>query len=304
MPAELRELVWVDRDGNREPVGIRPGGFFNPRISPDGGRIAVSDQFERTVLIYDLRRGTAQSLQGDGLNVGAWSPDGDRIVFGRAVEAGSRNLFWQVVDGSQPPQPLTRPRGSQFAGAWVPDSTELLFVQERPGTNDDILVLDTDRPEETPRPILMESYNEDYPALSPNGRWLAYASDETGQYEVYVVSYPGLADKTPISDSGGIMPTWSAAGDELFYFKGVQNVNPSSIMGVAVQSSPAFQPSAPIELFRGAYQWLNHIRSYDVARDGRFLITEESPRDGTRGSQPLRIILNFFEELKERVPVP
>ncbi len=304
---QTTQLVWVDRDGrNREPVGLPPGRFFSPRISPDGGSIAVSDGIEATVLIYDLLRDTPQSLQGDGHNVGAWSPDGDRIAFGRAVEAGSRNLFWQPVDGSQPPQPLTKPGGNiQFAGAWVPDGSELLFVERSPGTGgENILILDTERPEEEPRPILQEPHNEWDPALSPDGRWLAYASDETGQYEVYVVSYPDLADKRTISDSGGRMPAWSVAGDELFYWEQLGNNGPGAMKGVAIQTSPSFQPGAPSELFRGTYQTGNFIRSYDVARDGRFLMNPVNPTDGTRGTVPLRIVLNFFEELKERVPVP
>ena len=304
---QTTRLVWVDRDGrNGEPVGLPPQGLiFNPRISPDGGSIAVSDVIERTVLIYDLLRETPQSLQGDGHNVGAWSPDGDRIAFGRAVEAGARNLFWQPVDGSQPPQPLTTPGGNpQFAGAWVPDGSELLFVERRPSTGSDILILDTERPEEEPRPILQEPHNEWYPALSPDGRWLAYASDETGQYEVYVVSYPGLEDKKTISDSGGIMPVWSVAGDELFYWERLGSDGLGAMNRVAIQTSPSFQPGAPSELFRGTYRVSDFIRSYDVARDGRFLMIPVNPRDGSRGTMPLRIVLNFLEELKERVPVP
>jgi serine/threonine-protein kinase len=301
LPAVRRELVWTNRRGQREPVGVPQGIFFNPRISPDGSRIAVSDQdIEDAVYVFDLARRTQRRLQGDGVNVGAWSPDGRRIVFGRRVETARRNLFWQPVDGSVPPQRLTTSANVQFTGGWVPNSSELLIVELRPDTGADVLRLDVARPDAPAQPVLAETFDEAYPALSPDGRWLAYASTETGQFEVYVVAYPGLEAKETISSGGGSMPAWSADGMELFYVAALGDED--VMMAVSVTTSPGLQLGAPRELFRGRYRRSGNLRSYDVAPDGRFLMIEELPWKDTRGTQPLRVALNWFEELKWRVP--
>jgi serine/threonine-protein kinase len=202
LQTDSRALVWVDRRGRTEPLNVPRGEYWNPRVSPDGQRVAVSDQAQNAVFVFDLRRNIVQRLQGAGLNVGTWSPDSREIVFGW-IETGPRNLFRQLADGSQPPQRLTRSPNMQFAGPWSPDGAELLVMEQRADSGADILVLKPDQPDELLRPLLTDAFDEEQPALSPDGRWLAYTSNESGRNEVYMRAYPDLQEKQQISNDGG-----------------------------------------------------------------------------------------------------
>ena len=211
-----RSLVWVDRNGDAEPLPFDKGRYWFPRLSPDGERIAIGEP--EGISILDLRRAIQQRLPGTDLDahVGVWSPDGARIVF---ADPGSRteSLFWQLADGSEPPQPLTTSENVHFAGPWNPGASEILFYEggrESSGaTRWDILALPMPPSEGRPRPILADaSASEAYAALSPDGRWLAYASNESGHFEVYLRSYPSLDGKQQISKGGGVMPVWSRTG--------------------------------------------------------------------------------------------
>jgi serine/threonine-protein kinase len=280
------------------------GEYWNPRVSPDGQRIAVSDQAQNAIFVFDLRRNIAQRLQGAGLNVGTWSPDSREIVFGW-IETGPRNLFRQLADGSQPPQRLTRSPNMQFAGPWSPDGAELLVLERRADSGADIFVLKPDQPDERLRPLLTDGFNEEFPALSPDGRWLAYTSDESGRREVYMRAYPDLQEKQQISNDGGYMPTWSPSGEELFYLRPrLIEDEENLMMAVAITADPSFRAGTPTLLFRGRYQAGSWLRTYDLAPDGRFLMIEPGTLDQEPSVQSLSIVLNWFEELKERVPVP
>jgi WD40 repeat protein len=116
LPSDLRTLVWIDRRGNIEPTGMPKGEYWSPRISPDGQRVAVSDQSDNRISLFDLRRRIAQRLPGSGMNVGTWNPEGNRIVFGW-VENGARNLFWEPADGSRPAERITTGGSSSMFAA-------------------------------------------------------------------------------------------------------------------------------------------------------------------------------------------
>jgi dipeptidyl aminopeptidase/acylaminoacyl peptidase len=216
-PDALRSLVWVDRSGQVEPIAAPPRAYAGPRLSPDGQRIAVSTLgTDSNVWIYDLTRGTLTRLTTEGGGGGnAWTPDGQRVAFATAA-TGHENLFWKPVDGSGPSERLTSSEFMQLPAAWSPDGHELVFVQlfgGGDGTRMDTWVLSMG--DRRARPLMLTPSHR--PARSPDGRWLAYASEESGRYDVYVQPYPGPGPRTQISTEGGSQPAWSADGRELFY---------------------------------------------------------------------------------------
>ncbi len=249
---------------------------------------------EGRILILDLARGVTQRLPGAGQNVGGWSPDGSRVVF-NVIGDTARNLFWQLADGSEPPERLTESPQQQFGGPVLPDGSALIFVS---GAN--LLRLDLEQPGHEPTSLLAEAFEERYPAPSPDGRWLAYASNESGDWEVYVRAYPRLDGKQQISRDGGSMPAWSPDGRELFYMTPKAVDREYAIMAVNVSLTPSFRASTPRELFRGRFLYADQLRTYDVHPDGRFLMIEDDEERPTHGS--LRIVLNWFDELERLVP--
>ncbi len=298
-----RSLVWVDRNGESERLPFEAGRFWSSRLSPDGGRIAIAEP--EGVSILDLRRVIQQRLPESDLDahVGAWSPDGARIVF---ADPGSRavSLFWQLADGSESPQPLTTSQHVQFAGPWNPSSSEILFFErERGRATWDTFALSMPPSEGNPRPVLTEaSSNEFHASFSPDGRWIAYASDESGRFEVYLRSYPSLEGKQQISRSGGVMPIWSRTGDELFYLVPRPNQQGQEVMmAVELSSSDGLRAGTPRELFRGQFGMSVAVASYDVAPDGRFLMISPG-KTSAPAHTAVRLVLNWFEELETLAP--
>jgi serine/threonine-protein kinase len=295
LETEVRTLVWVDQQGDVERLPFEGGLFWYPRLSPDGLRVATNDRDR--ILILDLFRGVGQRLPGSGTNVGGWSPDGHRVVFNSDEDAGgARGLFMQRADGSTSAERLTRSDGTKhFPGSWLPDGSALLFV-----AGGDIFELDGQRLDEEPTTLLAQPFREMSPDPSPDGRWLAYASDESGRFEVYVRAYPSLEGKKQISRDGGTMPAWSKDGRELYYMTSGSADLEYAMMAVSVSAESSFQPSTPRELFRGRFLHTNQIRTYDVAADGRFLMIERGEDRPTHTS--LKIVLNWLEELERLVP--
>ena len=295
LETEVRTLVWVDRQGDVERLPFERGLFWYPRLSPDGLRVATNDRDR--ILILDLIRGVTQRLPGSGSNVGGWSPDGHRVVFNADDDAGGApNLFMQPADGSTPAERLTRDdKTKHFGGSWLPDGSALLFAG-----GGDIFELDGQRLDEEPTTLLGEPFREWSPDPSPDGRWLAYASDESGRFEVYVRAYPSLEGKQQVSQDGGTMPAWSKDGRELYYTKSDSADLEYAMMAVSVSAESSFQASTPRELFRGRFLHTRQLRTYDVASDGRFLMIERGEDRPTHTS--VRIVLNWLEELERLVP--
>ena len=182
-----------------------------------------------------------------------------------------------------------------FPGSWTPGGEDLVFVEFDPETRGDIWVLSEDG---EAKPWIATEFQEGYPQLSPDGRWLAYISNESGRYEVYVQPYPGSGEKITVSSDGGFEPTWSPDGRELFYRKG------KHMMAVSIQTTPGFRSSRPIELFEDPYLSGTAIAAiattYDVAPDGEHFLMIEGGEE--EGANKLYLILNWFEELKRLAP--
>ena len=223
-----RTLVWVDREGREEPLALDPGGYERPRVSPDGTRVAVdvSGPEGRDVWTSDVARGTRSILTPDPAadERPLWTLDGERVVF-QSDREGLSGLFWKAADGRGAVEPLLTVEDAPQVVTpydWSPDGNELIFHHLAPNTGFDIGVLSMEG-ERPWQPLLNSAATETHPALSPDGRWLAYTSDETGQNEVYVERFPDLGNKEQISTGGGRAPVWSPDGSELFYSNLVLN---------------------------------------------------------------------------------
>ncbi len=299
IPGRDRTLNWVSRNGLVEPLAAPPRAYSDPRLSPDGRRVAVTiTQNTDNIWVYDIPTETLTQLTFEGSNsMPVWTPDGARLTFSSS-KAGPLNLFWKPADGSGSDERLAASEQPQAAQSWSADGRMLLYVEYSTTTGRDVWVLSR-ASEIKSRPVLQSPSNEDGPALSPDGRWLAYVSDESGHNEVYVRPFPNLAGSSAgwqVSTDGGTEPLWSHDGSEIFYRIG------NKMMAAKVRALPSFKSSAPQMVFEGVYDKGTASRpAYDVTADGmRFLVVKADESESAPAE--LEIVLGWFKELKDRVP--
>jgi len=290
-----RSLVWVHRNGTEQPLAAPPHFYVHPRISPDGRRVAVSIAEQGgNVWIYDLARGTLTrvTFEGSGNNFPAWTPDGKRLVF-RSSRGGPGNLFWQLADGSGEPERLTTSNYNHQPSSFSPEGQLLAFVELTPTVGPRAWVLRlSDRKAE---PFLRTRFSESGPQFSPDGHFLSYASEESGRSEVYVQPFPGPGSKWQISTEGGTEPLWNPNGQELFYRQG------NKMMVVDVVTQPAFSVGKPKMLFEGPYlPTPSPLPNYSVSPDGQRFLMLKSVEE--RQATQINVVLNWFEDLKKKVP--
>jgi eukaryotic-like serine/threonine-protein kinase len=289
-----RKLVWVSRNGSEEELSVPPRVFQQPRLSPDGRRIALEiDDQSNQVWVYDFERQTLTRLtfEGSDNELPIWTPDGRRVVF-YSNQKGPLNLFWQMADGSGGLERLTTSDGSAHAAmSWSPDGRTLAFTNAGPNIRDIWTLNISDR---KTQPFLTTPFVEGGAQFSPDGRWLAYVSNESGRGEVYVQPYPGPGGKWQISTDGGLEPMWNRNGRELFYRSG------DRMMAVAVSTQNGFAPGRPQLLFERHYASTILPQTgvfYDVSPDGqRFLMVKEPEQAST----PISIVLNWPALLGQR----
>ena len=297
---ERRRVVSVNRRGQADPLDFPLSTYWTPRVSPDGRYIAVADAVAGNVIVLDRRRNVVQRLPGNGLSVGAWTPDGDRVFTSWSEGTRPPNLFWQYADGSALPERIATAQDLQFAGSATPTG-ELIYVERREQTGADILVIDPFEPDSGITPVIAGPSADAYPALSPDGRWLAYASNESGVFEVFVVAYPEPDRKYQVSSGGGLMPVWSSNGEELFYVRR-RTGQDASVMEVLVSGDSEFEAQSPHELFSFPLQFSGFTRSYDVTPDGHFVMVERDLSPRSLADTSPRIILDWLSELERLVP--
>jgi Tol biopolymer transport system component len=300
-----RSLAWVDRDGSSEPLSAPPHSFSGPRLSTDGQRVAVTTLGPPQVWSVDIARGTLSPVTVDGQSDhGVFAPDGKRIIFRSRAAGTEGNLFWKAADGSGAVERLTDGGRSQTPSSWSPDGTTLAFVEEGESKGFfqfDIWLLSIG--DRKTRALIHTTANEMTPEFSPDGRWLAYVSNESGRHEVYVQPYPGPGERHLISTNGGWQPAWSGSGQELFY---VQFGDPmQTLMSVRIATGAAFRAGTPQALFESADLNTAWGRSYDVASDGRrFLLTLNKEAPTNLAPAQMIFVQHWFEELKRLVPTP
>jgi eukaryotic-like serine/threonine-protein kinase len=306
-PTQPGELVWVDRAGNIEPVGVPHGPFGAPRLSPDGRRIvmmsgaAASDG--NRVWVYDIERRTHTALTARDERVawGLWSPDGSRVVFARLGE-GKGTLYARSADGTGGAEPIVEARPAfQTPSSWAKTGT-LAFVENAEGTGTDIRVLEVGAGDRKGSVVVQTPAEEAHPAFSPEGNWLAYVSAVSGRSEVYVQAYPGPGPRILISTGGGTAPAWRGDGRELYYHF-VQD-GALRLMAVPITvSGSALTAGAPRQLFEAkGLSTTGPARGYDVTADGqRFLFVREVSVPPP-APPPMVLVDNWFQELKRLAP--
>ncbi len=294
--ANERKLVWVTRTGAEQPVPAPARAYLFPRVSPDGRRVAAGiAEHETQLWLYDLSRETLTRFTFEGVNLNAsWTPDGKRVAFQSSKE-GPPNIYWQRADGSGGLERLTTSEYAHVPMSWSPDGQLLAFIEVNPSTQRDIWVLRMS--DHKAQPFLKTRFDESVPCFSPDGRWLAYISNESGRYEIYVQPYPGPGGKWQISTEGGTEPTWNHNGRELFYRNG------DKMMAVDIVTQPSFAAGKPRTLFAGQYE-LSPATSpnYDVSPDGQRFLMLKSAEPSEAAPTQINVVLNWFEELKRRVP--
>ena len=299
----LGVLVWVDRVGRREAIDAPVGNYRTPRVSPDGTRIVMTYGVgdEEGISVYDLARGTLTRMPDDsdvtyiGDPTPIWSPDGLQIAYFARGETGGVGIFVRRADGIGVAERLST--GLHRAVSWSPDGARLTSTYPGgAGETRDVGVVGMTEGA-TGQPLLASpTANEGSPFVSPDGEWIAYVTDETGEHEVFVRPFPNVEDgRTRLSTDGGFDPVWAPDGSALYYRRG------DTILEVEVRSgAPPSSWGVPTELFSGSYQaappWPRH---YDIDSDGeRFVMIEER-----EASRPRVIIVqNWLAELERLVP--
>ena len=290
-------FVWVYRDGREEPVAVDPATYQEFTLSPDGTRVAVRIvDAQPAVWIYDLVRDTSTRLTFEsdaaGANFPTWAPDGTRVFFGSPIS-------WKRADGIGDAEGVDD-SAQRYPQAFSPDGTTLVFEDRAAvgGGGVGVLTLEGNR---TSTLLIDGEFAEASAALLPDGRWLAYSSNETGQREVYVQPFPDVdGGRWQISTDGGRWPVWNPAGDELFYR------GPTGVMALAFATEPTFTPGALTQLFERTLTLFGVVnRRMAVSPDGqRFLLLATATENADSEAAPSQLILvqNWFEELRRLVP--
>jgi len=302
-PNAPHTLVWVDRQGRETPILAPPRAYAYPRLSPDGTRIAVSafDQ-ELDLWLWDLARATLTRLTFDpGLDyIAVWTPDGRRLLFS-SDRAGAQNLYVQAADGTGSATRLTESPNQQVPSGIAADGTHLVFNEVTSTRLRDLRLL-TLTPTPRIEPLLETPFEERGGIVSPDGHWLAYESNSSGQFEVYVRPFPNVgAGQWQVSNAGGVQALWARSGRELFYL-----APDGALLTVPVDPrGTTWSAGTATKLFAGRYfTGADSSRQYDVSPDGqRFLMIKEAGATNQTATPPQVIVVQHWtEELKRLVP--
>lgn len=290
-----RSLIWVDRSGTRGPtVGTTTAFYTNPRLSPDGTRVAVVTGGD--IWIADLVRGTSTRFTFDPANddVPVWSSDGTRIAFVSTRDGVVSNIYVKNANGTGVDELVLKTANDKRLNDWSADGRFLLYTETEPKTAGDLWALPLDA-ERTPQRLVATPFEEADGSFSPDGRWFAYRSNESGQPQIFVQSFPtGLGKWQVSTTSSGAFPRWRADGREIFYDAS------GRMMAVDVtEATPgtAFRAGSTRDLFGGLMNLPPH--NYDVAPDGNRFLTLTAG-DGSTDVPPLTVILNWQSALSAR----
>jgi len=295
-------IVWVDRDGRSSKLLEEEGTYANPRLSPDGTKLALTVLRDGNwdIWVYDLERQVSTRLTFDESSDSeqVWSPDGRSLIYSSAHE-GSDSLYQKAADGSGEAVQVGKFRSPMWASSWSADGRYVLFTTTSP--NYDVGLLEVGKPE--PSLLLNGPFGELDAAISPDGQWVAYTSDESGRSEIYIRSFEPGGGRWQVSDAGGGYPRWSGTGRELFYR------TDEGIMVASIESAGgSLRTGRPRQLFTGPFRGGtggttvggSTFADYEVSRDGqRFVMfpiaaTAEESRSGL-----VTFVNPWFEDLKD-----
>lgn len=291
------DLVWFDRAGKRLGTLGPAGAFNNPSLSPDEKRLAVSmidplGRLTSDIWLIDLESGSRTRLTFDpgAESSPTWKPDGSVIVFHTSRD-GPLNIYQKAANGAGTEDPLLRSDNSKNPTDWSADGKFILYQEQNPRTGSDLWVLPLSE-EQKPFPFLQTNSTEVQARFSPNGKWIAYTSNESGTYQIYVRSFPS-GGQWQISDNGGGDPKWRRDGKELFYIS-----SDRKLMAVEVKGEGAtFESSVPKTLFEMRIRGLPGPRNYyDVSHDGKRFLVASTPEEAA--TQPMTVVLNWQSDLK------
>jgi Tol biopolymer transport system component len=285
-------LEWVTRDGKITPLPLQPQPFNTPRISPDGSKLAVDlgdPNGNNDIAIYDFKKETFNRLTfSNEVNTPLWSRDGKRIYYSVSVPAG---VAVQPADGSSQGARIMKSPMPQYPVSLTPNGTQMV-LSGFGGSG--IMIADLGKGTEPTALIASHPYSYGG-VISPNGKYIAYGSNETGSLEIFVRSFPDLKGKWQVSVGGGGNPLWSPDGKELFY---VTTVN--KMMAVSISTSQVFSAGSPRELFDISQMWLpnNPVTNFDITPDGKRFIMLQSVKGSARTTS-FNYVQNWVKELEK-----
>jgi len=293
-PSFLYSLVRVDRKGVETEIGAPKAGYGGPRVSPDGQRLVTGRGRDNSrisdIWVVDLSNGSSTRVTNnpEGAGYPIWSPDGKRILVGDLSIAS---------DGSGATEKLNLP-GVMFPSSWVGDQIAYLQLQTVPSRQMQVWTKSTSGQSEAKRFSESQASLRD-PSLSPDGHWMVYTSNESGDSAVYVQAFPS-GEKHKVSSDRATNPVWARNGRELFYLA-FDQTSKVTVMAVDFTPGGAFKAGAPHALFSGEYAVTTPLRNYDVTPDGHFIMTRVLPPPDQRVTK-MNVVLNWFDELKNRAP--
>jgi len=308
--SDAAPILWMDQKGQTTPLRTTATNWSNPQFSPDGRRLAMDILDKQVdVWVYEWARDTLTRLTFDSALDGKpiWTPDGRRIAFSSQRDGKVENLYWQPADGTGDVQRLTVSTNRQMAASWHPSGKFLAYTETNPKTLDDLMILPMEGDEASgwkpgkPTVFLNSPFRDQEPMFSPDGRWLAYHSNESGRNEVYVRPFPGPGGKWQVSTLGGNAAIWSRTRPELFYSSPDRRI----MVATYTTEGGSFQVAKPTVWSDTQYDSRPRQRSFALHPDGeRFAIASFQDLLGIAKRDKVVFIFNFFDELRRLAPAP
>ncbi|MDQ5871124.1 MAG: hypothetical protein M3547_02840, partial [Acidobacteriota bacterium] len=287
----LTQVALFDRRGTKLDTLGDPADYWDPRFSPDGRRVALGIGDPGDIWIHDLSRGlrTRVTFAAPDDYAVIWSPDGGRVAFS-SQRSGAGDIYAKAASGTGDDQLLTGSKVFKVPTSWSPDGRFLLYQAPGDRTRWDVWMLSLSDGKTTP--ILQTEFEEVGGAVSPDGRWLAYVSNESGRFEVYVQPFPGPGGKWQVSTAGGNYPVWRGDGKELFYL-----ALDGKFMAVEIRTGAAVESGIPKALF-GVPTKGSSGRNFDVSADGQRFLVNTPVEVEKEFSPPIVLVQNWTAAMK------